>query len=115
LTSNVTKIFFPLFFFCLFFFAARAMAAQSSDPSKTGTPNLTVNESTMAKTHEDAAENTLSKKKKSEILARALRVPLGADCKAYFSLEPPHGMEALREELENKTIYRAVFGVNIPL
>jgi hypothetical protein len=93
------------------------MAAQSSAPAKSHSSSLTVNANTMTKAQEDAGEdNVIKNAGKAEILAKALRIPLGADFKAFFTLEPaPRGIEAVREELESKAAYRAVFGVNIPL
>ena len=91
------------------------MAAQSTDQASNPLSRLTVNASTMAKAQKNADVSRIKTAKKAEILAKALRVPLGQEFKAFFTLEPPHGIEAVREELQSKTIYRAVFGINIPL
>lgn len=91
------------------------MAAQSSASGRKRVPNLTVNASTMTKVGVVDDNSGAKGTKKAEILAKALRVPLGSDFKAFFTLEPPRGIEAVREELKSKTIYRAVFGINIPL
>ncbi|MEJ2684959.1 MAG: hypothetical protein P8Z71_11260 [Candidatus Sulfobium sp.] len=112
--DDVTRILlFSLCFLVFFLFASSAMAAQSS-PAKTRASNVTVNADTVTKAEVGASENTVKSRRK-EILAKALRVSLGQDFKAYFTLEPPRGIEAVREELQSKTIYRAIFGVNIPL
>lgn len=91
------------------------MAAQSSGQAKTRLSRLTVSARTMAKARQEAGQSSIKAARKAEILANALRIPLGQEFKAYFTLEPPRGIEAIREELQSKTIYRAVFGVNIPL
>ncbi len=101
----------------LFFFASRTMAAQSSPlQAKTGASHIRVfNAATIAEAQKEPGDNNIKNAGKAEILARALRVRLDEDFMAYVSIEPPRGMEAVREELENKPIYRAVFGFNIPL
>lgn len=97
----------------MFFFASQAVAAQSSPTPKAHSSNLTVDTTAMAAG--GGSRETAARHKKNEILGKALRIPLGQDFKAYFSVEQPGGIEALREELENKTSYRAFVGVNIPL
>lgn len=92
------------------------MAAESSASGQRRMANLTFNADTITKKAGSLAGNSGARgTKKAEILAKALRVPLGSDFKAFFKVEPPRGIEAVREELKSKTIYRAVFGLNIPL
>jgi hypothetical protein len=108
---------FSLCMIGIFFFASQAIAAQSSPlRAKTGASHVQVfNADTMARAQKGPGDNNIKNADKAEILSKALRVPLGEDFMAYFSLEPPRGIEAVREELENKALYRAVFGFNIPL
>ena len=89
---------FSLCFFCFFIFSSLAIASDA-----------------MTTVQANDADYALKDTRKTEILAKALRISLGSDFKAYFTVEPPRGIEAVREELRSKTIYRAVFGLNIPL
>lgn len=104
---------FSLCFAVFSLFVSTALAAQSS-PTKTVSSSVTVNADTVTRAREGTGENSVKSRRK-EILAKALRVSLGQDFKAFFTLEPPRGIEAVREELQSKTIYRAIFGINIPL
>lgn len=114
---SVTRV--SVFAFCLvslFFFSSQTMAAQPAGPAKVKPSGPAVNSVTAADVQEDAGGSDVRQTVKNEILVKALRIPLGSDFKAFFTVEPPpRGIEALREELESKTVYRAVFGINIPL
>jgi hypothetical protein len=116
--NNAPKILsFSLCMIGLFFFASQTMAAQPPPlRAKTGASRVQVfNADTMAKAQKEPGDSDIKNAGKAEILSKALRVRLGEDFMAYFSLEPPRGIEAVREELESKSLYRAVFGFNIPL
>ena len=106
---------FSLCFFCFFLFSSLAIAAQSSATGHRQRPDLTITTDAMTTVQANDADYALKDTRKTEILAKALRISLGSDFKAYFTVEPPRGIEAVREELRSKTIYRAVFGLNIPL
>ncbi len=116
--NNASKILsVSLCLVSLFFFASQTMASQSSPlQAKTGASRVQVfNADTMARAQEEPGNDNIKNAGKAEILSKALRVRLDEDFMAYVSLEPPRGIEAVREELENKPLYRAVFGFNIPL